>query len=84
MLPIPCGRNRRNGSQSEVNELSHDLAHRYPTEGRAGLERAVKLIRDIERCSHICIFMRSSRNVKYGLPHRPAHFKLLNCIDIIT
>jgi hypothetical protein len=52
MPAIPRWRDGRNGSQSEVDELSHDLPHRRTIEGRARLKRAVQIVGDIER---LCI-----------------------------
>ena len=57
MPAIQRCRDGRNGSQSEVDELSHDLPHWHTAEGRARLERAVQIIGEIKRRPHVRIFM---------------------------
>ena len=64
MPAMPRGGSGRNGSQANVNELSHDFPHRNTPECRAGLERAVEFIREFERRSHICIYMLLRVNVE--------------------
>jgi hypothetical protein len=66
MPAIPRRRRGRDGSQSEVDELSHDLAHWHTVEGCARLERAVQIVGNVERRPHFSIFMHLCESVNDG------------------